>query len=154
MNKYFTLFLLLIFEGSLNAATVSQHDAIPVLLRRCVMCHGQDAQESGLDLRTKSSMLEGKAFVSGKPNESAMIKRITSRQCPPDKNISMAGIESDEKIVSFKFCAIGLLEVRQKWSRRLSLSKLIQKTESIGHSSRPFDLLRPWYRRRSWLRIR
>ena len=75
------------------APKVSQHDAIPVLLRRCVMCHGQDAREGGLDLRTKFAMLKGKASVSGKPNESAMIKRIVSRQCPPDKNISMAGIE-------------------------------------------------------------
>ena len=72
---------------------VTQHDAIPVLLRRCVMCHGQDAREGGLDLRTKSAMLAGGAFVSGKPAESKMIQRIVSRECPPDKNISMAGIE-------------------------------------------------------------
>jgi cytochrome c553 len=84
--------VLLSFSAT-GAPKVSQHDAIPVLLRRCVMCHGQDAREGGLDLRTKFAMLKGKAFVSGKPNESAMIKRIVARQCPPDKNISMAGIE-------------------------------------------------------------
>ncbi len=84
----------LLLSVSVTAAPkVSQHDAIPVLLRRCVMCHGQDAREGGLDLRTKSAMLKGKAFVSGKPDESLMIRRIVSRQCPPDKNISMAGIE-------------------------------------------------------------
>jgi len=117
MNKYFTLILLLIFEEASKAATVSQHDVIPVLLRRCVMCHGQDTQERGLDLRTKSSMLEGKAFVSGKPNESAMIKRITSRQCPPDKNISMAGIErmEDRELQILRnWIAAGAPEVEQK----------------------------------------
>ena len=80
------------------------------------MCHGQDAQEAGLDLRTKAAMLKGKAFVSGKPNESAMIKRIISRQCPPDKNISMAGIErmegSEVKILR-DWIAAGAPEVKQ-----------------------------------------
>jgi len=63
----------------MGAPRVSQHDAIPVLLRRCVMCHGQDAREGGLDLRTKAAMLKGGAFVSGKPTASKMIQRITSR---------------------------------------------------------------------------
>ena len=98
------------------APKVTQHDAIPVLLRRCVMCHGQDAREGGLDLRTKSAMLKGNAFVSGKPNESTMIKRIGSRQCPPDKNISMAGIErmegSEVKILR-DWIAAGAPEVKQ-----------------------------------------
>ncbi|MCH2379454.1 MAG: PSD1 and planctomycete cytochrome C domain-containing protein, partial [Pedosphaera sp.] len=80
------------------------------------MCHGQDAQEAGLDLRTKAAMLKGKAFVSGKPNESAMIKRIISRECPPDKNISMAGIErmegSEVKILR-DWIAAGAPEVKQ-----------------------------------------
>ncbi|SVD46000.1 uncharacterized protein METZ01_LOCUS398854, partial [marine metagenome] len=111
------LALMLGFPFSVSAALVTQHDAIPVLLRRCVMCHGQDAQEGGLDLRTKSSMLKGQAFVSGKPNESAMIKRITSRQCPPDKNISMAGIErmSGRELQTLRdWIAAGAPEVQQK----------------------------------------
>ncbi len=82
---------LLVFPAE-AALKLSQHNVIPVLLRRCVMCHGQDAKEAGLDLRSKASMLTGKAFVSGKPEESKMIQRIVSRQCPPDNTISMAGI--------------------------------------------------------------
>jgi hypothetical protein len=99
------------------AGKVSQHDAIPVLLRRCVMCHGQDIKEAGIDLRTKSSMLKGKAFISGKPAESRMIKRIVSRQCPPDKTISMAGIErmsGRELQVLRDWIAAGAPEVEQK----------------------------------------
>ena len=57
------------------------------------MCHGQTLKEGGVDLRTKTSMLASKVFVLGKPEESPLIKRITTRACPPDKNISMAGIE-------------------------------------------------------------
>ena len=110
--------LVLLLPLAVKAAVkVSQHDAIPVLLRRCVMCHGQDAQEGGLDFRTKSAMLKGEAFVSGKPDESAMIKRITSRQCPPDKNISMAGIErmSGRELQTLRdWIAAGAPEVQQK----------------------------------------
>ena len=52
-----------------------------------------DVEDGGVDLRTKSSMLASKAIVPGKPEASPMIQRILSRACPPDKNISMAGIE-------------------------------------------------------------
>ncbi|MEE2813442.1 MAG: DUF1549 domain-containing protein, partial [Verrucomicrobiota bacterium] len=109
--------LTLVLPFSVSADSVTQHDAIPVLLRRCVMCHGQDANEGGLDLRTKSSMIKGKAFVSGKPEESSMIRRIVSRQCPPDNAISMAGIErmsGRELQVLSDWIAAGAPEVEQK----------------------------------------
>ncbi len=109
---------------------VTQHDAIPVLLRRCVICHGQDAREGGLDLRTKGAMLKGKAFVSGKPNESAMIKRIVSRQCPPDKNISMAGIErmAPRELQTLRdWIAAGAPETQQ------TLKPVKQKPDARGH---------------------
>ena len=72
-------------------AEPTQHDAIPVLLRRCVMCHGQTLQDGGVDLRTKSSMLASKAIVPGKPEDSPMIQRILSRACPPDKKYRHGG---------------------------------------------------------------
>ena len=109
---------------------VTQHDAIPVLLRRCVMCHGQDAREGGLDLRTKGAMLKGKVFVSGKPNESAMIKRIVSRQCPPDKNISMAGIErmAPRELQTLRdWIAAGAPEIQQ------TLKPVKLKPDARGH---------------------
>ena len=91
------ILLLLAMDSALLLAVPSQHDAIPILLRRCTMCHGQTLKDGGVDLRTKTSMLVGKAFVSGKPEESLLIKRIVSRACPPDQNISMAGIERMDK---------------------------------------------------------
>jgi mono/diheme cytochrome c family protein len=42
-----------------QADAVTQHDVIPILLRRCTVCHGARRQEGGLDLRTKASMLRG-----------------------------------------------------------------------------------------------
>ena len=95
MNRPIQLWfaLAMLVPAGFAAPKVSQHDAIPVLLRRCTMCHGQTLQNGGVDLRTKASMLVSKAFVSGKPEASPLIKRIVSRACPPDQNISMAGIE-------------------------------------------------------------
>ena len=116
----FFLVIALVRQLPVSAASVTQHDAIPVLLRRCVMCHGQDLKEGGLDLRTKASMLLGKAFVSGKPDQSKMIQRIVSRECPPDKTISMAGIErmgSRELQILRDWISSGAPEVEQNFER-------------------------------------
>ncbi len=116
----FFLGIALVNQLPVSAASVTQHDAIPVLLRRCVMCHGQDLKEGGLDLRTKASMLLGKAFVSGKPDQSKMIQRIVSRECPPDKTISMAGIErmgSRELQILRDWISSGAPEVEQNFER-------------------------------------
>src|SRR5262249_29355753 len=56
---------------SISEATITQHDVIPILLRHCTVCHGARRQEAGLDLRTKSAMLQGgksgPAIVPTKP---------------------------------------------------------------------------------------
>lgn len=76
---------------------LSQHDVIPILYRRCVMCHGPEYQEGGLDLRTREKMLTGgkagAAVISGKPDESLLVKYIVEKTCPPKAEISRAGIE-------------------------------------------------------------
>jgi mono/diheme cytochrome c family protein len=70
-----------------NTETLSQHDIIPIMMRRCAVCHGIHKTEAGLDLRTKSGMLKGgksgPAMVPGKPELSAMIKRMQAGQMPP-----------------------------------------------------------------------
>src|SRR5262249_31149178 len=62
-----------------RVAGSTQHDVIPILLRRCTACHGLRRREGGLDLRTRASMLRGgksgPAVVPGKPEESLIIKR-------------------------------------------------------------------------------
>jgi hypothetical protein len=68
-------------------ARLNQHDIIPILLRHCMTCHGQDRKEGGLDLRSRASMLEGgksgPALVPGEPEKSLIIQRILARQMPP-----------------------------------------------------------------------
>ncbi len=81
----------------ISATALSQHDVLPILYRRCVMCHGPEYQEGGLDVRTKASMLTGgktgTSIKTRQPDESLLIKYIVEKTCPPKAEISRAGIE-------------------------------------------------------------
>ena len=69
--------------------SVTENDVLPIFQTRCVLCHGKRRQEGGLDLRTQASRLKGgksgPALVPGKPDESLILKRITSGEMPPAK---------------------------------------------------------------------
>jgi hypothetical protein len=75
----------------------SQHDVLPIFLQHCAPCHGAQQREGGLDLRTKASMLKGgksgPALVIGKPDESLLVKRIQSQECPPSKRLVEASVK-------------------------------------------------------------
>lgn len=66
---------------------ITQHDVLPIVLLRCVSCHGARIQQAGLDLRTPGSMRKGgksgPSLVPGDPDESLIIQRIESEACPP-----------------------------------------------------------------------
>ena len=47
------------------AQTPNQHDVIPIMLRRCTVCHGHRTTLANLDLRTRASMLKGRKIGSG-----------------------------------------------------------------------------------------
>ena len=87
--------------GEATEAAVTQHDVIPIMLRRCTACHGLHRQENGLDLRTKSAMLRGgksgPAIVAGKPSESLLIKKIASGQMPPPTRLVEACVKPVEE---------------------------------------------------------
>ena len=75
---------------------VTQHDVIPIMLRRCTVCHGRHRKEAGLDLRTKAAMLRGgksgPAIVPGKPDESRLVKQVRSgKMPPPDRLVEVSG---------------------------------------------------------------
>jgi len=104
-----------------TAPAVTQHDVVPIMLRRCTSCHGLRRQEAGLDLRTKTSMLRGgksgPAIVPGKPDESLVIKRLSSGQMPPRNRLVEASvklIEPTEIAVLVRWIAAGAPEVAQE----------------------------------------
>ena len=74
-----------------------QHAVVPLLYRRCTMCHGGEYQSGGLDLRTRESVLwggdSGPSLVSGDASESLLIARVRDKLCPTPADVGQAGIE-------------------------------------------------------------
>jgi hypothetical protein len=108
-------------QPSDSRTTITQHDVIPILLRRCTVCHGPRRQEAGLDLRSRAAMLRGgksgPAIVSGKPEESLLLKKIRSGEMPPRRRIievSIKPIEAAETELLARWIALGAPEVQQE----------------------------------------
>jgi hypothetical protein len=76
---------------------VTQHDVVPILLRRCAACHGGHRQEAGLDLRSKIAMLHGgkggPAIVPGNADASLLMKKIRAGQMPPRRQLVEASVK-------------------------------------------------------------
>ncbi len=97
---------------------LNQHDVIPILLRRCTVCHGARQKEAGLDLRTPAGLLRGgksgPAIVPGKPDESLLIKKIRAGEMPPITRlieVSIKPIEPAETEIVARWIAQGAPEV-------------------------------------------
>ena len=104
---------------------VTQHDVIPILLRRCTVCHGLRQQEGGLDLRTRAAMLKGgksgPAIVPGKPEESLILKKIRDGEMPPRRRlveVSVKPIEAAEIDLLARWIDGGAPEVADRAGRR------------------------------------
>jgi mono/diheme cytochrome c family protein len=86
--------------GKTAAATVTQHDVVPILLRRCTVCHGLRRQEGGLDLRTRAAMLRGgksgPAIVPGRPQESRLLEKVRVGAMPPPKRLVEVSVQPIE----------------------------------------------------------
>ncbi|HEV3143642.1 MAG TPA: DUF1549 domain-containing protein, partial [Gemmataceae bacterium] len=100
------------------AAPVSQHDVIPILLRRCTACHGSHRQEAGLDLRTKTAMVRGgksgPAIIPGKSEDSLVIKKVRAGQMPPRNRLVEASVKPIEPVeidTLARWIALGAPEV-------------------------------------------
>jgi mono/diheme cytochrome c family protein len=87
--------------GDVTQTAVTQHDVIPIMLRRCTACHGLHRRENDLDLRTKAAMLRGgksgPAIVPGKPADSLLIKKVAAGQMPPPARLVEACVKPVEK---------------------------------------------------------
>ena len=67
----------------------------PILVNRCLECHGSD-RKGGLDLRSKSALLEGgesgEVVKPGNPSESLLIEYVESEEMPPSKPLAASEI--------------------------------------------------------------
>jgi len=79
--------LALLFSLTLAAAPRYEKDVLPILTKYCFTCHGQSSPKLGLDLRTAAGALRGShngpVIVKGKPDESLLWKKVSTRQMPP-----------------------------------------------------------------------
>lgn len=77
-------------EGG-KAASPTFLEVTAVLLRRCTMCHGPEYQRGGLDLRRHEQVVA--RVAADAPDDSLLLRRVDSQQCPPRDAIGEAGIE-------------------------------------------------------------
>ena len=77
-------------EDALQHSTAAIRETeimVAILHVKCIVCHGKQIQEAGLDLRTRAGMLKGgtsgPAMVPGNPENSLLIKRIAATEMPP-----------------------------------------------------------------------
>ena len=84
--------------GAASASTESltEDDVLPILLLRCVACHGPERREGRLALHTRAGMLRGgksgPALVPGKPDESLIAKKIRSGEMPPKQGLDEVSV--------------------------------------------------------------
>ena len=82
-------------------------EVLPLLQQKCHHCHGSSQQNSGLDLRTRESVLQGgelgPALVPGKPQESRLYRRVAGLEepsMPLDGRLSGDEIETLRRWIS------------------------------------------------------
>jgi cytochrome c553 len=104
-------------EQADSSQQVTEHDALPILLLRCAICHGRQRRESGLDVRSVAALRaggkSGPAIVPGKPDESLLVKRIRAAEMPPLKKLapySVKPVTADELATLTRWIAAGAPE--------------------------------------------
>lgn len=132
------LFLLL---ARLAAAA---HDPIPILLRRCTICHGGEYQDGGLDLRTIAAIrrggTNGPVIQAGDPEGSLLIKKIVDDEMPPAEDRGRAGIEvvpADELAALKAWIAAGAKAPMANPAKRKAPEKVLWSQESVRRPEVP-----------------
>src|SRR5579885_589101 len=79
---------------------VTWNDVLPILLRRCTVCHGKHRQEGGLDVRTRAALLRGgksgPAIVPGLPEKSRLVEKVRAGKMPPNDRLVEASVKPVE----------------------------------------------------------
>src|SRR5262249_38288008 len=99
--------------GKSSVATVSrpaepltEDDILPILLLRCVSCHGPQRREGGLALHTRAGMVKGgksgPALAPGKPGESLIVKKLQSGEMPPKQGLDEVSVRPITKTETAK----------------------------------------------------
>jgi uncharacterized protein DUF1553/uncharacterized protein DUF1549/cytochrome c len=86
-----------------SVAQSSDDGAVSLLQRRCLQCHGETLQMSGLDLRTREALLKGgdkgPAIVPGNAEASRAYRRVAGMEQPLMPMAPMPPLSSEEVAV-------------------------------------------------------
>ncbi|MEQ2010476.1 MAG: DUF1549 domain-containing protein [Limisphaerales bacterium] len=114
-------------------------DIRPILSDKCFFCHGPDEKkrESGLRLDTREGALKKNAIVPGKPAQSELLKRVTTKDAgdhmPPAKS-KLASLTTGEVELLRRWIAEGA-QYEAHWAF-VPLSASVQSSV-ISNQSRP-----------------
>ena len=131
-------------RGPGDSEPVNQHNVYPILLRRCVVCHGRDVRENGLDLRTRAAMFQGgksgPAFVPGHPEQSLILEKVRSGAMPPRRRLIEASVkpmDPAEIETITRWIALGEIQIAPDVATTDPDSLVTDKDQRSGRSSRP-----------------
>ncbi|MDP7014712.1 MAG: DUF1553 domain-containing protein [Pirellulaceae bacterium] len=109
-----------------------ERDVRPLLLAKCGRCHGEKKQESDVDLRTLTSILQGPGgalVVRGSPEQSELFGLVKAGKMPPDDEPKLTAQQisllrrwieydapADELIAPFDASSLIAAEDRDFWS--------------------------------------
>ncbi|MBI1896918.1 MAG: PSD1 domain-containing protein [Acidobacteria bacterium] len=124
-----SLFLTAAFPFALAAQDLPRQ-AAAILEKNCLVCHGQALKSSGLDLRTRESILKGgdggEAVVPGKPEQSRLyrfVAGLAQPSMPPGKPLPSGQVEVLRRWIE----AGAPLEARAPSPDKPDLSKLEER---------------------------
>ena len=137
--------LLAVGEASLRAARADENDEFferqvrPLLVAKCVGCHGEKEPEAGLRLTSQAHLLKGgssgPAVVLKMPKESRLLQAVSRTgplKMPPDETLSVAEVS-----ILSKWIELGL-----PWPKSVGLTST-QKEFSITEADRQHWSFRP-----------
>ncbi len=86
-----------------EAAEHFEKQVKPILLGRCLECHGS-SKEGGLDLRLRTTALaggdSGEVLVAGEPDESLLLELVTAGEMPPNEPLSETEVAALRKWIA------------------------------------------------------
>ena len=92
-----------------------ESDIAPILVTRCLKCHGDGKLEAGLDLRRRFLILKGgdsgAGIVEGRPDESLLIQKIAADEMPPKDE---GRLDDKQKALLRRWVASGAKTVAEK----------------------------------------
>ena len=135
-----------------------EKDIRPILAAHCFECHGAETQESGLDLRTLTSLLQGgeqgPAIVRNHPEQSYLVDLVQRGEMPPDKEQQLssreqtllrrwirAGAPADEQVGDVALRTAIREEDRGYWAFQTPVKTDLPAVQHVDRVRTPIDRL-------------